>query len=618
MIASLKSKKLILTFCLAVLIAGGIFILSASPARAASFWDVMSNPSQIFYVILGLLADFILYIANLFVRVAATLLEFVFGIEKFTGVAVVTAGWKVCRDIANIGFSLVLLVMAFDSVLQLNKYPIKTILPRLVVAALLINFSLVFCGMIIDFSQIMTRYFYDAAVGSNTQGLSGELVDALNIQSIYKEPPSGWGDKVKSDGPGSIIIGMLFGTVILLIAAFSIAAAAIYFIVRMVSLWLLMIFAPIAWISMIVPGAPEIGGYWNKWWGEFLKWSFFAPVYMFFIYLAIMMAKMAPITSSGASIETSLSSQTGFLADGIYKLLQYIAIIIILIGGLKYAQKAGVAGAGAVMKAGKAITNGAKSYAMNKTGISGLKERYGEVKEKYFTAPMAANQAKWATRFGSKSAEERNMKTQAKKMEDTQSVTDIKAAADKGDPNAAYAMSNMNLIDGDTYRNFSQNNKNQRMQKALDLKVGQKRADLVAIKNANEKANPNTSDKKYKEDYQKEYDRIKRQNAGQPGWDDKRINQETQNYIKDVSMREEIGNFSAEKFANQDWGKAEKDLVPGSTDRIRTAEAAVAAYVGMTPEAQAEFRRKISSTQKTALNELAKSAGYTSSQALIV
>jgi len=211
----------------------------------------------------------------------------------------------------------------------------------------------------------MTHYFYEAAVGNNTAGLSGQLAGALNIQSVYTEPAGDWGGKIKGGDATSIIIGIVFGTAILLIAAFSLAAAAIYFIVRIVTLWLLLIFSPIAWVSMIVPGAPEIGGYWNKWWGEFLKWTFFAPVYMFFIYLAILMASMAPITSSSvvsSELNTMLKTSpvTGFFKNGVYVILQYIAIIMVLLAGLKYASSTGVAGANLVMGTGKKMTGWAK------------------------------------------------------------------------------------------------------------------------------------------------------------------------------------------------------------------------------------------------------------------
>jgi len=321
------------------------------------------------------------------------------------------------------GFVLILLVLAFDSVLQTGNYQIKQVLPRLIVAALLINFSLVFCGVIIDFSQVLAHYFYEAAKGTNEAGLSGQLAGALNIASVYKEPIDNWGDKLRAeDGQnGSIVANILFGSAIMLVAAFSLAAAAIFFIGRIVTLWLLMIFAPIAWMSMIVPNAPEIGGYWSKWWGKFLKWSFFAPIYMFFIYLAIMIASSGPMdfTSSepAALIQGDLmKSISGFLSDGFGKMLQYIAIIMILVGGLKYAAEAGATGSSTVMGLGKKATGWAKKkvsdsfkhtlYDPAKSGAQSAAQsaynRSGAWAAKTFAGALGAD-SKWGGRLRAKS-----------------------------------------------------------------------------------------------------------------------------------------------------------------------------------------------------------------------
>jgi len=376
-----KTKKIAITLGSSLLLAGGIFLLSASPTRAEGLFGIPTL-SEMFYMALGLLANLIFTIAAWFVQIAATLLEFTFSIEKFTDVAVVKAGWQITRDICNIGFVLILLVLSFDSILQTGNYQIKTILPRLVIAALLINFSLVFCGIIIDFSQIITHFFYEAAVGNNAAGLSGQLAGALNIQSVYKETP-GWGGEIKKAGtPTNIIIGIIFGTAILLIAAFTLAAAAVFFIVRMVNLWLLMILAPLAWVAMIVPNAPEIGSYWNKWWGEFLKWSFFAPVYMFFVYLAILIASTAPITSDSAAAAAQNNilidnAVTGFFGNGIYAILQYITIVLLLIGGLKYAQKSGIVGAKTIIDWGKQARDWSKNKSLDWTKIRAQRALYG-------------------------------------------------------------------------------------------------------------------------------------------------------------------------------------------------------------------------------------------------
>ncbi|MBU4142542.1 hypothetical protein KJ590_00880, partial [Patescibacteria group bacterium] len=147
-----KNKKIIIGLILVFLIFGVVFIVSAPSARAGIGDYVLNGLAWIAYWIL-------LFFSKL-VTLAAYLLKSAFEIEdltSFTKVPIVTTGWQITRGLANMFFALILLLMAFDTILQTNKFPIKTILPKLIIVALLINFSLVFCGIIIDFSQILTR-----------------------------------------------------------------------------------------------------------------------------------------------------------------------------------------------------------------------------------------------------------------------------------------------------------------------------------------------------------------------------------------------------------------------------------------------------------------------------
>jgi low temperature requirement protein LtrA len=59
-----------------------------------------------------------------------------------------------------------LLIMAVSTVLQIETYGAKKILVRLITVALLINFSLLFARIPVDFSQVLTSYFITAAGGT--------------------------------------------------------------------------------------------------------------------------------------------------------------------------------------------------------------------------------------------------------------------------------------------------------------------------------------------------------------------------------------------------------------------------------------------------------------------
>ncbi|MBU3924418.1 hypothetical protein KJ854_00600, partial [Patescibacteria group bacterium] len=63
-------------------------------------------------------------------------------------------GWTIFRDIANLFFILILLFIALGTIVRSQSYNLKNLLPKLIIAVFLINFSNVIAGAIIDFGNI--------------------------------------------------------------------------------------------------------------------------------------------------------------------------------------------------------------------------------------------------------------------------------------------------------------------------------------------------------------------------------------------------------------------------------------------------------------------------------
>lgn len=393
-----KNKKIALGLCSIFLVLGLVFVAFASDAKAGTLVELTGVT---ILKILNWVAYAFLKITSLFVSVAAFLLEASFKIEDqgFTKATIVTSGWEITRGLCNMFFALILLLVSFDTILQINKFQAKVILPRLLLVALTINFSLMFLGIIIDFSQILTRYFIEAAGGS-TGSISEQLANGLNIARAFEtnkvlvEP-----DIVQKSLGGGIssqlmLLGtQLFGIVIILIASFSLAAGAIFMLIRLVSLWILLIFSPLAWLGMIAP-IPGLSSITGDWWSKFLKWTFFAPIYAFFIYLAVLAAgtpvfdnvQLASqrLTTSGLFVSGFFDAKTG-----IATLLQYVVVIALLLMGIQTAQSSGLAGAGAVVGWGKKMGDKMKGFTTNlakrpgqwayDTGTSALAKGAGDV-----------------------------------------------------------------------------------------------------------------------------------------------------------------------------------------------------------------------------------------------
>jgi hypothetical protein len=79
--------------------------------------------------------------------------------NDFTNSAAVVYGWVVIRDICNMFFIVILLVIAFSVILRIDGYDIKKMIPKLLIMAVLINFSRTICGLIIDLAQVIMLTF---------------------------------------------------------------------------------------------------------------------------------------------------------------------------------------------------------------------------------------------------------------------------------------------------------------------------------------------------------------------------------------------------------------------------------------------------------------------------
>lgn len=83
--------------------------------------------------------------------------------------------WSTFRNIANIGFVIMLLVVVFSQVTNvgISNYNIKKILPKLIVTAILVNFSYLILGVLIDLSHIVGN-----GVGSLIRSVAVDSMDA--------------------------------------------------------------------------------------------------------------------------------------------------------------------------------------------------------------------------------------------------------------------------------------------------------------------------------------------------------------------------------------------------------------------------------------------------------
>lgn len=256
----------------------------------------------------------------------------------------INAGWSTVRDVANMSFIFILLYTSIQLILGLkNSNDVRNLVVKIIIVALLINFSLFATKLVIDASNVIALTFYEAIAPGATApgasvlstGISNSLMRPLGLSSLLELAEN---DLV---GPGQIITLGVMGSIMLLIATFIFAAAAILLLIRYVILVFVLILSPIAFVADIIPGAKSIFGQWKD---ALINQSFFPAVYFFLTWITIKIFNTV-FTSNGIMSTALTGSLSGdgktitYQPGAVDTLIQFFVVIAFLIATLVISKK---------------------------------------------------------------------------------------------------------------------------------------------------------------------------------------------------------------------------------------------------------------------------------------
>jgi len=299
--------------------------------------------------IVGHIIQFFIWILGGVLFVLIYILIWVAQYNGFINADAVTNGWVIVRDLCNMFFILILLIIAFATILRLPNYEWKKLLPKLLIMAVLINFSKTICGLIIDFAQVIMLTFVNGFKDMGSQNLT----TMLGIKDILAIDASA--DDIKLlNIVGSYFLALLY-TIISVIVILVIIAVLV---MRMVMLWIYIVLSPLAYLLSAFPAGQK---YASQWWSEFAKNVIIGPVLAFFIWLSFVSLGSGanPLKDTPEPGDTGKTTQISGVEipgpnAGIAKagkpadMLKFIISIGMLIGGLMITQQmGGMAGAAA-------------------------------------------------------------------------------------------------------------------------------------------------------------------------------------------------------------------------------------------------------------------------------
>lgn len=322
---------------------------------------------NIFQIIGGLLFIFAGWITSIMLDLNYSILE---------GSLLINTGWTIVRDITNLGFVLVIIVIAIATILRYKAYGAGQLLTKLIAAAIIVNFSLTIAGVFLDFSHSLTKFFFAPVQGfgdHNAIGIARTLSAAFSPQRFFAEPDipeiTEQGSILSdiSQAAGSMfmrIASFMFAIIFTFTAAFTLFALAVLLFLRYLHLSFLLVLAPIVWLFWVVPSFKK---YFSEWWSSFVKWTIFAPASAFFIYLSLV--SIQAIAGKDAFQSASVFFADGALAAVMKQGVQLFVLTGLFFGSLIAAQKLGIAGASGMIGLAKKAQGKATKWAGQKVKV---------------------------------------------------------------------------------------------------------------------------------------------------------------------------------------------------------------------------------------------------------
>lgn len=225
---------------------------------------------------------------------------------------VVNELWSVVRDLFNILFIFALVWIGLRMILSANDSNAQKTLGMLIAAALLINFSLYFTKAIVDVTNYTAVAIHAVAIDGMSGNFGfevGELQADGSVGKVSGEDAAGtyegankagdynladaymqalkissWFSGAPMQNTARVVVYAIILLLFSIILAITLFYGAIMLISRFIALVILMIFSPAMFLGWILPGFQKHA---SAWWNKFLSYAFFAPAYIFMLYLGL-------------------------------------------------------------------------------------------------------------------------------------------------------------------------------------------------------------------------------------------------------------------------------------------------------------------------------------------
>ncbi|HJP81561.1 MAG TPA: hypothetical protein VJ841_04165 [Candidatus Saccharimonadales bacterium] len=179
-------------------------------------------------------------------------------------------GWAIMRNFANVAFIIAFLIIIYSQVtsIGISSYGIKRLLPRIIVAAILVNLSYWICAIAVDLSNIFGHSIYDVMEGIRKELVgSGTTAGPTSWRALTGAILAGGAaggaiatgvvvTLASAGGSIMLLLPILLGVVLAVLVAIMVLAA------RQAIIVVAIMIAPLAFVAYLLPNTEK---FFNKW-----------------------------------------------------------------------------------------------------------------------------------------------------------------------------------------------------------------------------------------------------------------------------------------------------------------------------------------------------------------
>jgi len=315
--------------------------------------------------------------------------------------------WEILRNVGNIALIFGFLAIGIATILNANWYGGKQMIPRLIMGAVLLNFSLFMTEAVIDVGNFLATRVYtqinggvsagvslsattpgtspgDSIIGRandavastassvNNEAISNKIMNQLGLQRLYGDALNGNKELLKEN---NVPLVAMLGILLFMVLAFVMFFLSFVLISRFVYLIYAIIVAPVGVVGFVIPHFENFGKNWFK---NLVIQSMTAPVMLLLLYVALRIITDASFLGFGTPPD-----YTGFIQDaqGNFNLSGFANILISffiaigsLLGVIYGTKKFGAFGSSFAMKTAGKLSFGLAAWTARNT--AGLGSQY--------------------------------------------------------------------------------------------------------------------------------------------------------------------------------------------------------------------------------------------------